>query len=184
MRKLASNLSRYCIGRLMQGSIFQSVSAALASFSLFSMMQQFWQFGISSILADLLIYYRALAHWLFSWVGWPWAWRLPLSVRELLSLQLLCSGVLLRSGAIRHLTVRSLEGTFKPAGRFFQLLLILTPLSIFTCYSSLIGILTEPFMEESSGSLSRQVRPFLIWSVAGLILLFAINAYGLSVATL
>lgn len=182
MRQLRTMLRLAVLAQIRQLSIFQLVSALIGAVSIFSMLHHVWEFGVSSVLGDLLEYYRALAHSMFGWVGWPYEWRIPLEVRELFLLQLLCSAVLLRSGALWDLTIRSADDTFQAAGAFAKLLLVPTPLGILVCYSSLLGPILEPFADESSGGLSRRIRPFVFSSVVVLVSLFAVNAYGVTIA--
>ncbi|WP_284124896.1 hypothetical protein [Parerythrobacter aestuarii] len=164
-------------------STFQLVGALIGAVSLFSMAEQIWQFGVSSVLGDILEYYRRLANWSLGWIGWPFDWRLTTFQREVLALQLLCSSTLLRSGAIRDLTYRGFDNNFRPAHVAVKALILLTPLSIMVCYSSITDVLTEPFMEEKSGTLSERARPFVFASLFALLALFALNAYGLSAAS-
>jgi len=165
-----------------QMSIFDWLAAFVGAFSIFSMFQELRQFGVSEVIADFVGYYRTLARWAFGWLGWPFAWRLNPAACDLLALQFLCSGILLRSGAIRDLLTRFPQGgEFRPAGKLTKALVLLTPLSILTCYSSVSP--ASVFVSEESMALPRQVRPFVFRSVVALLIIFAINAYGLTVET-
>ncbi|NRD91112.1 hypothetical protein C8024_19155 [Sphingopyxis sp. BSNA05] len=149
------------------------------------MLEIIWQFGISPVISDLLQYYRTLSQWALGWIGWPWSWRLSLVARDILGLQLLCAGILLRSGAIRDLTVRSANDNIRPAGPVLKFLFLATPLGIFCCYSALQGVIMSPFAEDDrSSSLSKQVLPFVLSSILALFVIFAFNAYGVSAVSM
>lgn len=79
-----------------QLTLFSFLGAVAGAFSLFSMAQNAFQFGLAPIMADFVEYYRTLGQWVFGWIGWPFGWDVPLWLRDAWTISIIGSGLAYR----------------------------------------------------------------------------------------
>lgn len=168
-----------------------TLGAAASAISVFSLLQNAFEFGVSPILYDFILYYRELGQWVFGWIGWPFGIRIPNWLIDCWILSSVGVSIASRTAFRKEFPAKPGSHPFLHASTF-----LLLPIGIF----SLIGILclifslSVPVMRYwmhrvgykpplKDRVLLQLTQQETLTFVALLLLFFALNAYGPSASS-
>ena len=166
---------------------FSVLGALVSAISVFSLVQNTIDFGLASIFAEFIGYYRNFGKWIFGWIGWPFGVRAPSWLIDCWVLSSVGVGITARAAFRDDFPARPGSHPF-----FHTSTLILLPLGVISLFGIVcfIGAAFMPVLQiayrrygfeiprEQALIVALTIRELVSFTII-LFLFFSMNAYGL-----
>ncbi len=180
-------------------SMTNLLGGVAGAFSLFSLLENLFQFGIASMFVDIVEYYRALGDWLFGWVFLPFDVDLPGWLRDLWCLSFIVCGMKYREESLIRasgLSTPRFRYIYSGSNAFGSIIKVIVRGFSLASFASIFGMLLQisakQVPEDLPNNKPETIRLYnfmiasskrvVVSTLVALIIFFALNAYGLSVS--